>query len=151
MNHWYIRVKDGKNFKNSSPFNIYGLKSWYSLTKNFMKLAQEGDILWFVTNIKLDNLVIACANFERTKKRELGPLINLDMTDKDLGWQKNNKDIWDTELHYKNLYNIEDISLKLKGLPPLCTIGKINNNEIEEKLNNEFRNIIKYSKIKFSF
>jgi len=151
MNHWYIRVKDGKNFKNSSSFNIYGLKSWYTLTKNFMKLSQEGDILWFVTNIKLDNLVIACANFERTKKRELGPLINLDMSDEDLGWQKNNNDVWDTELHYKNLYNIENISFKLKGLPARSTIGKINNNEIEEKLNNEYRNIIKYSKIKFSF
>lgn len=146
--HWYIRVSDGINFKNSSKFNIYGTKSWYSNSKHFINNAKTGDIIWLVTDYKHSNVVIACVKYKLCKKRMIGPLVNLDKTNSELGW---NKGEWDTEIHYTDLYNIEKCNFRITYLPNMCSIGRIKDIDRIKELDNEYSNITKYCNISFSF
>jgi len=97
--HWLLRIGNGNNFKNSSKFNIWGVKQTNN-TKFFEKTVKKGDILWFVVSNN-NGQAIAFAEFisynERTK------------TDTELGWGlENNSNNWTTEINYKNLSNIEN-------------------------------------------
>jgi hypothetical protein len=99
INHWLLRIGNGKNFKNSSKFNIWGVKQTNN-TKNFEKLIKKGDILWFIIS-KNNGQAIAFAEYinhnERTK------------TNEELGWEiESNSNNWTIEINYKNLTNIED-------------------------------------------
>jgi len=97
--HWLLRIGNSDNFKNSSKFNIWGVKQTTSV-KNFESLVQEGDILWFIVS-KNNGQAVAFAEYvnhnERTK------------TDEELGWKiENNSSNWAIEINYKNLTNVEN-------------------------------------------
>lgn len=98
-NHWLLRIGNGNNFKNSSKFNIWGVKQTTN-TKFFEKIAKPGDILWFIVS-KNNGQSIGFAEYinhnERTK------------TNEELGWEyDSNSNDWTIEINYKNLKNIED-------------------------------------------
>ena len=110
--HWLIHTGDGTNFNNSSLRNIWGINSTSSSGKHFVNIVKEGDILWFVQS-KTCGKIIAMAIFRSCCKRELGPLIDVSLTDDELGWTNNLRSlkIWDTEIHYTNLYNVRTCEL----------------------------------------
>lgn len=143
-NNWLIRVGDGNNFKNSSKYNIWGCKS--SLSKSFLREVNVGDKLWVITN-KSNGQIIAVSLFESYNKRVFGPLVNLSMSNVELGWV-GDFDI-DTEIHYSKLYNIDrcDLHINLKARNSI--IKYVNKYDVD--LDNEYRYISKYSKILLKF
>ncbi len=147
IEHWLVRVGDGIHFINSSKYFIWGINSIdKSNTSKFIEEVKEDDILWFVTS-KSQGKAIAVATFNKIKKREIGPLVNITLTDDELGWNMTDGS-WDHEIHYKNLYNLSNIDILTKIKSPRTyrkysdNIDKINFNLIQE-----YENIIKYSKI----
>ena len=102
-NDWIIRVGDGKNFKNSSKYGIWGIKS--RCAKFFLKKVNFGDRLWFVTS-KSQGQLIGLSTYCSHNYREFGPLLNISMTDDELGWTDGDN-TWDIEIHYTDLYDLE--------------------------------------------
>lgn len=101
-NHWLLRIGNGNNFKNSSRYNIWGVKQTTN-TKSFEKLVKKGDVLWFIVS-KNNGQAIAFAEYinhnERTK------------TDEELGWElETNSRNWTIEINYEKLTNVEDKNL----------------------------------------
>lgn len=144
QNHWLLRVGDGENFKNSSKFNIWGIKKkWMS----YMKDIKKGDILWFVVNKKTsgkNGLAIGCAVFNCFKEREIGPLIQISQTDEELGWKGDGE--WEVEIHYKELYNIETCNILCDTRNPSSVIKNK-----QEDLIEEYKLIKRFCKIKTNF
>jgi hypothetical protein len=147
MNHWIIRIGDGKNFINSSNKNIWGINSNNSNNKYFLKYVKKDDILWFIKN-KSNGKILAMATFKSVHKRELEPLINLTLDNTELGWD--NISNIDIEIHYENLYNLNNCNL-LTNIRGMSTIRKYDINKIYIDLDNEYNNIIKYSSISNNF
>jgi acid phosphatase class B len=148
--HWLFRVGEGKNFINSSKNNIWGIQSTTSCSKNFMITAKQGDQLWFIQS-KSNGKIIAVATYVSHNKRQLGPLINISMTDDENGWTNDDSN-WinsDTEIHYIDMYNVQkcDMLTHIKGS---ITIRKYNT-KCRVNLAIEYNNIVKYSKITFKF
>lgn len=85
---WILRVGDGENFINSSKYKIWGIQSTNSFGKYFIKHVKIGDRLWFVKS-KTNGKLLAVSTYNSNNMRELGPLININMTDDELGWTKN--------------------------------------------------------------
>ena len=137
---WIIRVGDGDHFRNSSKMHIWGIKS---KNKSFINEAIAGDKLWFIES-KTRGKIIACAELVKFAERILGPLIAITRTNEELGWTKTDGD-WDTEVHYKNLYNLSECDLitEIKGA---CVIRKYNSN-CKVNLPEEHPYIKKYCKI----
>jgi len=112
--HWLIYTGDGVNFCNSSQLNLWGINTSSPSGKHFIANAKEGDILWFVQS-KTHGKIIAMTMYRSYRKRELGPLIDVSLTDDELGWNKPLKpralNTWDTEIHYTNLYNVSTCEL----------------------------------------
>jgi len=125
---------------------IWGLISTVSDGKNFLSNSSEGDILWFLTNYKAGNKIVAVATFTESKSREVGPLISFTATNEELGWP-NGK--WDTEVHFKDLYLIEDLDMQANTK---CRSSYVKTSsitkEIEFDFDLELKNIVKYSKAK---
>jgi len=140
--HWILRIGDGKNFTNSSKYKIWGINSTSSLGKYFVK---EGDILWFVKS-KSHGKIFAVATFVSQNKRQIGPLIDISMTNDELGWAGDGVE-WtcDTEIHYSNLFGLSncDIFANIKG----CATIRKYDEKIELNLPDEYQKILKYSKI----
>tara|TARA_B100000767_G_scaffold116803_1_gene111471 strand:- start:2819 stop:3277 length:459 start_codon:yes stop_codon:yes gene_type:complete len=147
--NWIIRVGNGNHFKNSSKLKIWGLNSKDKTNTNkFIKEAKYGDILWFITS-NSKGQAIAISTFIEIKKRCVGPLINLSKTNKELGWDESNGD-WDMEIHYKDLINISNLNILTRIRSPRTYRRYSDNiNKIPIDLNQEYQNIIKYSKITF--
>lgn len=114
-NHFLLYIGDGVHFNASSSKSIWGITSTHTSAKGFLRRAKEGDLLWFVKS-KTNGQLVAVATFTGTKKRILGPLIELTLTNSELGWDKSEGE-WDTEVHYKDLYNLTHCKLisKIKG------------------------------------
>ena len=146
MQHWIVRIKDGKSFRISMNRGIWGLISSVSDGKNFLSNASEGDILWFLTNYKAGNKIVAVATFTECKTREVGPLISFTATNEELGWP-NGK--WDTEVHFKDLYLIEDLDMQgnIKCRSSYVKTSSVAK-ELEFDFDLELKNIVKYSKAK---
>jgi len=90
---YYVKVGDGENFKNSSKLNIFGLHS-----KSNLKLfnnVKPGDRLWF-TQGESKGKLIGIAIYRSHNIREIGPLMNITMSNEELGWN-------DIEIHYSDL------------------------------------------------
>lgn len=120
----------------------WGINSKHSWAPGFMRTVQTGDILWFV-KAKSGGLVIGVATFTRHCERELGPLIAATPTNQELGWVKTPGD-WDTEVHYTDLYNIEDCDIRTHIKSPLT--GRIYNPaKCVVDLPLEYANIVRYS------
>lgn len=142
--HWIVRVNDGKNFYASMKRGIWALKSWVSDGKNFLSYGDVGDTLWFLTNYKAGKKLIGVATFTKLIKRELGPLISLTATNEELGWTDGE---WDTEIHFQDLYLIGDLDIQ----PNIkCQSSYIKTTSIETSIDFEleYKNILKYSKVK---
>ena len=145
--HWIIRIGNGNHFINSSKFNIWGINSKdKSNTSKFIKEVKNGDILWFVTSNSKGH-AIALSVFNEIKNRSIGPLINISMSNKELGWDESDGE-WDMEIFYKDLYNISKLNILTRIRSPRTyrryqdSLDKIPINLIEE-----YEKIIKYSQI----
>jgi hypothetical protein len=104
---------------------------------------KEGDLLWFVKS-KTNGQIVAVAKFIQTKKRILGPLIDLTLTNAELGWDKTEGE-WDTEVHYKDLYNLTQCNMisEIKGAAGI----RLYNDKCMVNLPLEYPNIVRYSKV----
>jgi hypothetical protein len=68
----------------------------------------------------------------------------LDLTNVELGWNKTEGD-WDTEVHYKDLYNLTKCNLisEIKGAASI----RLYNDKCKVNLITEYPQIIRYSKV----
>jgi len=91
---------------------------------------------------------LAVATYRSHNKRELGPLINISLTNEELGWTGSKTD-WtsDIEIHYTDFYglNICELLTHIKGP---STIRKYNE-KCSLNLEVEYSHIVHYSKVTF--
>jgi hypothetical protein len=143
---WLLRIADGENFKRSSIFHIWGIQTTTSPHgKYFVKEVKPGDHLWFVTS-NSHGKIIAMATYKSHNKREFGPLVDISMTNVELGWTKP-RDVeqdWDIEVHYSDLYNLEDCELYSRIRCP--TVIRKYDEKCKVKLADEYINIKRYLK-----
>ena len=107
--HWLLRIGDGDHFTSSSSQNIWGIVSTLTCGMHFLRTVKEGDLLWFIQG-KTHGKALAVATYVKSKVRETGPLVAFTATNEELGWTKQ-AGTWDTEIHYKDLYNLSTCSL----------------------------------------
>lgn len=120
LTDWLLRVGDGKNLISSSKYKIWGIQSSSADNKYFLKNVKCGDRLWFVKS-KTNGKLIAVATYRSHNQREFGNLINLSMTNEELGWVGSGVD-WtsEVEIHYTDLYNIKcDLFTYIKSPKPI--------------------------------
>ena len=142
-NHWILRVADGVHFIKSQSFMLWGINSKHIYwVPKFMKSVKENDIIWFVKKGK--GQVLGVATFTYHCKRELGPLVAVTSTNQELGWTETEGE-WDTEVHYKDLYDVTELKLLTEIKSPL--VGRLYNDKCKVNLPEEYANIIKYSKV----
>ncbi len=143
---WILRVGDGENLRRSSKYKIWGIQTITSPHgKHFIKNVKHGDRLWFVKS-KSQGLVLAVATYVSHNKREFGPLLNITMTNEELGWTGDGID-WtsDIEVHYTDLYNLTQCQL-LTHIKGASTIRKYDD-KCKVELPVEYNYILRYSKI----
>jgi hypothetical protein len=146
--HWIIRIGTGDHFERSSKFSIWGINSKDKTnTSKFIKEATEGDILWFVTS-NSNGKAIAVSVFKEMKKRITGPLINISLTNEELGWTDGDGE-WDIEINYIDLFCIRELNILTRIQSPR-TYRRFSDNldKIPVKLIEEYKNILKYSTIR---
>jgi len=139
--HWFIRVGDGNNFKASIKHKLWALKSTASYGKNFLKDAEAGDIMWFLTNWKAGKKLVGMATFVEYRSRELGPLIAVSRTNEELGWENGD---WDTEVHFRDLYLIDKLNLEPNATFQ-SSILKTSSTTCKINFDLEHANIVRYS------
>jgi len=142
---WLFRVGDGINLKKSSIHKIWSLNTKSSDGKFFIRNVKLDDRLWFIQS-KSKGKIIAVATYQSHNKRDFGPLLNITMTDEELGWLKDDINS-DTEIHYTDLFNLSNCDL-LTNIQSPKTIRKYNDKCII-KLPEEYNYIVRYSKITF--
>jgi len=144
---WILRCGDGKNLKNSSKYRIWGISSKISTNKHFIKNVKQGDRLWFVKS-KSQGKLIAVATYCLHNSRELGPLIDISLTNKELGWVGSGEN-WtaDIEVHYTDLYVLNNCEL-FTHIQGAATIRKYDE-KCSINLPVEYSYIVRYSKITF--
>ena len=142
---WLLRVGDGDNLKKSSRYRIWGINSSHATFKHFFENVKPGDRLWFVKQESHGKL-IAVATYCSHNKRIFGPLIDFSMTNEELGWNDKGNEC-DTEIHYTNLYGLENCELltHIQGPAPIRTF----NEKCKIDLLVEYSYIVRYSKITF--
>jgi hypothetical protein len=140
--NWLLRIGDGIHFNASSSKSIWGVTSTYCFTKGFLSKAKSGDLLWFVKGASKGN-IIAVATLTHTNKRIIGPIIELTLSNKELGWDKTEGE-WDTEVHYTDLYNLTTFQLfsEIKGAAGIRSY----NDKCKVNLAAEYPNIVRNSK-----
>jgi|LakMenEpi03Aug12_release.lakeMendotaPanAssembly.Ray.scaffolds.fasta_scaffold974395_2 hypothetical protein len=141
--HWFVRVGDGENFRGSIKHKLWALKSWASDGKNFLSNAKDGDSLWFLTNWKGGRKLIGVATFIETKKRELGPLINVTRTNEELEWTNGS---WDVEIHFKDLYLIDKLNMS-PDVGFQSSLLRVKSTKCTIDFDLEYANIVKYSQV----
>lgn len=151
-NNFILRIGDGKHFNASSSKSIWGINTIKSTHgKWFVSRVKEGDLLWFVTG-KSNGLIVAVATFTSIQPRVLGPLLALTLTNSELGWDKSEGE-WDTEVHYKDLYNLTDCKL-FSEIKSTTTIREFNHigdkSQCKIDLITEYQYIVRYSKVRKS-
>ena len=144
---WLLRVGDGENLNRSSKYRIWGISSKISTNKYFIKNVKPGYRLWFVKSKSQGNLV-AVATYCSHNMRELGPLVDITLTNEELGWTGSGKD-WtaDVELHYTDLYGLSDCEL-LTHIKGPATIRKYDE-KCRVNLAVEYSYIVRYSRVTF--
>lgn len=125
MTDWLLRIGDGKNFINSSKYKIWGINSSSPDNKHFLKNVKKNDRLWFII-CKSKGKILAVATYESHNFREFGELINLSLTNEELGWTGCGTD-WtsDIQMNYTNLYWLDKYNL-LTNVKGPKTIRKYN-------------------------
>lgn len=134
---WLLRIGDGENFKRSSNRGIWGIKADNPPGTHFVNNVKPGDRLWFVTTNSYGKL-LAVATYRSHNTREL--------TNKDLGWCDGKEAKSDTELHYSDLYGLNECKLLTRIQSPLV-IRKYKENKCKVKLVEEYSYIVRYSKV----
>lgn len=144
---WILRVGDGENFKKSSGFRIWGISSNVNINKHFLKHVKQGDRLWFVKS-KSQGKILGVATYRSHNGRELGPLVDISLSDEELGWSGSGTE-WtaDIELHYLDLYGLNDCDL-LTHIKGPSTIRRYDE-KCRVNLAVEYSYIVRYSKVKF--
>lgn len=145
VNDWLLRVGNGNNFYRSTKYKLWGIKSSHPWSKYFLKNVSLGDRLWFVKSGS-NGLIIAVSTFYSYNERILGELIDITMTNEELGWDGDNT-LWDTEIHYRDLYHLEDCNMYTHIKCP-TTIRKYDKKCLIN-LPTEYEQIVKYSKARF--
>ena len=147
---WILRVGDGSNLIRSSKYRIWGIQSSTSANKHFVKNVRSGDRLWFVKS-KSQGKLIAVATYCSHNERVFGPLIDVSMTNEELGWTGGGKDwINDIEIHYSDLYGLNKCEL-LTHIKGPATIRKYNE-KCRLNLGLEYNYITRYGRnITFEF
>ena len=102
--HFLLRIGNGFNFRASSARHIWGIVSKYA--KFFLEEAKEGDILWFI-QADSNGLAIAVATYVSSRAR--GPST---LTSEELGWTDPSGGHSDTEIHYRDLYDLSHCGLE---------------------------------------
>ena len=128
--HWLIRVGDGINFKNSKK-NIWSLNSNKITNTIINNQFNENDILWFIGNKKINNIILGMAKYKCYYSKTDELLINIDTySNNDCGFDNENE--YDLQIHYTEFYNTErqQIQLIFKCMSPI-----INYNNNFEKIN----------------
>ena len=141
---WLLRVGDVENFKRSSRYRIWGISSKW---KTFPQDVKSGDRLWFVKNNSQGKL-IAVATYRSHNLREFGPLIDVSLTDEQLGWTGSGTE-WtsNVEVHYSDLYGLSYCHL-LSHIKGPSTIRKYDE-KCRVNLAVEYSYIVRYSKVTF--
>jgi len=145
---WLLRVGDGENLKRSSKYRIWGIQTLTSPHgKYFVNNVKPGDRLWFVTS-KSHGKLIAVATYRLHNTRDVGPLINISLTNEELGWTGSGTD-WtsDVEVHYTDLYGLSDCEL-LTHIKSPTTIRKYDE-KCRVNLAVEYSYIVRYSRVTF--
>ena len=145
-NNFLMRISDGKNFKASSIDHTWGIDSRTSAGKGFLADVKPGDKLWFIKSGS-NGQILAVATYCSHTKRQIGELINLSLTNAELGWDDNHNS--DTEIHYTDLYNVSDCNL-LTHIKGAVTIRKYNE-KCQVNLPIEYANICRYRKVTNEF
>ena len=144
---WLLRVGDGENLKRSSKYRIWGISSKNSFGKYFINNVKPGDRLWFVTS-KSHGKVIAVATYRSHNTREFGPLIDISLTEEELGWTGSGPD-WtsNVEVHYTDLYNLNacDLLTHIKSAKTVRTY----NEKCRVNLAVEYSYIVRYGRVTF--
>jgi hypothetical protein len=140
---WLLRVGDGENFKNSSLRRIWGINTREK--SSFIKDVKCGDRLWFIIN-KSKGQIIAVATYCSHNKRNLGPIVEVSLNNKELDWSGD--DVWDVEVHYTDLYGLIqcDLVTDIKGQ---VAIRRYEHTKCNVNLSVEYNNILRYSKLTF--
>ncbi len=144
---WILRVGDGQNLIRSSKYKIWGVQSTINTHKHFIKNVKPGDRLWFVQN-KSNGKIIAVATYHSHNERIFGPLIDISLTNEELGWEGSGPD-WtsDVEVHYTDLYGLNNCEL-LTHIKGPSSIRKYDE-KCMVNLAVEYSYIVRYSKITF--
>lgn len=144
---WLLRVGDGANIKNSSKYKIWGISSKTDTNKHFIQNVKPGDRLWFVKS-KSQGKLFAVATYRSHNLRDFGPLIDISLTNEELGWTGSGAD-WsaDVEINYTDLYGLNDCDL-LTHIKGAATIRKYNE-KCRVNLPVEYSYIVRYSKVTF--
>ena len=144
---WLLRVGDGKNLKNSSKYRIWGISSKIYTNKHFLKNVKPGDRLWFVKS-KSQGKLVAVATYRSHNFRDFGPLIDISLTNEELGWSGSGEDwIADIEIHYSDLYGLSDCEL-LTHIKGAATIRKYDE-KCRVNLALEYSYIVRYTLVTF--
>ena len=141
---WLLRVGDGENLRRSSRYRIWGIQSTTPGNIYFLKNVKPGDRLWFVKS-KSQGKLIAVATYRSHNLREFGPLINVSLTDEQLGWFDPSGGNSDIEVHYSDLYGLSDCDL-LSHIKGPSTIRKYDE-KCRVNLAVEYSYIVRYSKV----
>jgi hypothetical protein len=145
VNHYTLRVGDGKNFVNSSGRCIWAIRS---SNKSFLENVKKGDILWFIRNKQVEDIntgkVIAVASFSSSNDRISGELINT-YTNEELMWDDVGGHCG-SEIHYSGLYNLTDknVFTGQKGRTTVCNYDNFKE-PLLIQLRREYDYICKYS------
>ena len=144
---WILRVGDGENLKRSSKYRIWGIQSTSPDGKYFVTNVKPGDRLWFVTS-KSHGKLIAVATYRSHNTRDLGPLIDISLSNEELGWTGSGPD-WtsNVEVHYTDLYGLNDCEL-LTHIKCAKTV-RTYNEKCRVNLAVEYSYIVRYSRVTF--
>ena len=143
---WLLRVGNGENLIRSSKHRLWGIDTLKSTNgKYFVNNVKPGDRLWFVTS-KSHGKLMAVATYHSHNTREFGPLINISLTNEELGWTGSGSD-WtsNVEVHYTDLYKLNDFKL-LTNIKGSSSIRKYNE-KCEINLAEEYSSIVRYIKV----
>lgn len=126
MEHWIIRVGDGQIFRNSKH-SIWKFKKDNGSIERIVKNIKRGDILWFLTSKKYDNILIGMAKF--------------------IDYNGSKKQDQEIKIKYTNLYDIEKqaIKINIQGNIMIVNYKKIKD-LISEDLIKHYTNFIYYAK-----
>jgi hypothetical protein len=102
---WIIRVGDGENFRNSR-YPFWGVKRGRNIKSIVSNQIKEGDILGFMTSKYHGGKIIGLSEYSGYYDRMDEPLLQIHTkTNEEQNWKGD--ELWDIQLHYRNLYITE--------------------------------------------